>query len=651
VSARDQAEAARTEELSSTDDRLRSARVLVEIGDLYDAEAAVAGVLEAEPSHVAAFDLLAKIKHMRGELTAAIACWAQVHARSRETLTAQMRLSSLLQFAQDSERGSGQFLVLGPFQLWRKPAAHLELEEVFRLFLARRPDEARARCEQLASKYRDRDVDLYRLAVLAGAWVAELSGDLDGARTVLERLGDERGFETDGDRILALARIYERIGTRELLERAVHIYRHLERHFERVTVLGRLATLYRRLGDREESARYEERFLRLFRERMHRPSLSDVTRVAARSYVPLAKLSRINLAARDPLRDPSPRERAIQLFLEGDPDGARELLDGWGEVLDLRYRADLAALAGDIPEAVSLYLESLETDPAEGRVVQWLLAQYETDSSPRIRDYFARPDVAGPALERLLAAVRMRPLRPSLWRQLATLHRIAGPAEEAARCDQRAEALEEAGLRARREVGRALADSVYHLIGRAKGLVHEIWATRRPAPPGRGGFLEEILGNLTPEFSQAVRNAFLSVREYARAKWPHETQEILDYSYTYKVTKEDEPSGGASAGLPSALAFLSVFLDRPLPQDIASSGVLVADSHDVLVVRAVGEPEYKVRGAYNRNLRKVILPEANRSELDGSPCVPRAICDEIVHYVSNLDEAVIATFGPDAWIR
>jgi len=233
---------------------------------------------------------------------------------------------------------------------------------------------------------------------------------------------------------------------------------------------------------------------------------------------------------------------------------------------------------------------------------------------------------------------------------VASLHQILGHGEEAGRSAQRAESLEEAADRRQSTVGRVLADSVYHFVGRAKGLIHEVWAARRPAAAGRGGFLEEILGNLTPEFSQAVRNTFLSVREYARAKWPQQTRDILDYTYTYKVTKEDEASGGLSAGLPTALAFLSVFLNRPVPQDIASTGILIADSHDVQVLRAVGEPEYKVRGAYNRNLQKVILPEANRRDLEGNACVPRVICEEIVRYASNLDEAVVLTFGSDVWI-
>jgi tetratricopeptide (TPR) repeat protein len=642
--------AAEEEDLFSAEDRIRYARVLVEIGELYDAEIEVAHVLEQRPEDLTALDLLAKIKHMRGELSAAIACWAQVHAKSPSTLTAHVRLNSMMQLAQESERGPGQFLVLGPFQLWRKPAAHLELEEVFRLFLARRPDEAREHCEQFARKYRGKDSDLYKLAVLGEAWIAELTGDLDQSRSILENLGNEKGFETDGDRVLALARVYERIGDRELLEKAVHIYKHLERSFERVSVLGHLTSLHGRLGNREEAARYEERFVKLFRSRMHRPSFADAARVAARRYVPLAKLARIPFAGTDGLAEPAPRERAIGLYLSGDAAGCRRLLEGRSEVLDLKYRADLAVLAGSLEEGVDLYLRSLEADPGDVRVLERLLNDYESSRSARIEEYFKRPGISERALERLDASLRASPLRPSLWRQVASLHQILGHGEEAGRSAQRAESLEEAADRRQSTVGRVLADSVYHFVGRAKGLIHEVWAARRPAAAGRGGFLEEILGNLTPEFSQAVRNTFLSVREYARAKWPQQTRDILDYTYTYKVTKEDEASGGLSAGLPTALAFLSVFLNRPVPQDMASTGILIADSHDVQVLRAVGEPEYKVRGAYNRNLPKVILPEANRRDLEENACVPRAICEEIVRYASNLDEAVVLTFGPDVWI-
>src|SRR5436190_1719412 len=188
----------------SADDRMAYARTLVEIGEPYDAELQLAQVLEERPDDLGALDLLAKIKHMRGELTEAIALWAQVHERSPRNQTGLLRLSSML-----------------------------------------------------------------------------------------EDLGLERGFETDSDRVLALARLYEQLGAPELLGKAVHIYEFFERSFEKVSVLGHLASLQRRLGRTDEAARYEDRFIDLFRRRMHRPTRRDAVRSAARWYVPLRSLEAV----------------------------------------------------------------------------------------------------------------------------------------------------------------------------------------------------------------------------------------------------------------------------------------------------------------------------------------------------------------------
>src|SRR5262245_37459221 len=177
--------------------RILYAQVLVELGELQSAELEIAEILERDEKNLTAFNLLAKIKHMRGELSQAIACWAQIHAQSPHNELALMCLGSILQLVKNPERGASEFLALGQYQIARKPAAHLELEAAFHHFVARRPDEARAHCERLALKYERTDRDLYKLAVLANAWIAELSGDLPGACNVLEKLGKERGFETD----------------------------------------------------------------------------------------------------------------------------------------------------------------------------------------------------------------------------------------------------------------------------------------------------------------------------------------------------------------------------------------------------------------------------------------------------------------------
>jgi hypothetical protein len=637
------------------DERLLPASVLVELGELGAAEARLLRLLAEQPQDREALSLLAKIKHIRGELSAAFACWAQIHTLAAEGQGAHMRLASMLRLAQDPERGAGEFLALGHNQLWRKPAALLEIEGAFRLFVALRPDEARAACSRLAQKCRGQDRDLYKLAVLAEAWIAELAGEPERAAEVLEQLGGERGFGGDTDRALALVRVYEQLGRAEDLEKAIHVCEYLLRTlhgFERVRTLGRLAALCRAAGRQDDAAEYDRLFLAAFQACMHRPTLADALAAASRQYLPLPRLAAARFVAAVPGGPPAEgaaesarRQRALGLALAGDRAAARGLLERGGEVLDRKYLADVALLEGREEAAVRLYLRVLAEDPDDPQVIGWLLDHAAAPCGEEVRVRLARPATARRAAAALEARIREAPRQPAAWRQLAALHRLRGDEPEARRCGERSAALAAAAARRESAVGRVLSAAVYHFAGRAKGLVHEVWAARQPVAPGRGGFLEEILGNLTAELTQAVRNTFVAVREYARANLPHLTADILDFNYSYKVTKEDEPSGGLSAGLPTALAFLSVFLDRPVPQDLASSGMLVTDAHDILVVRPVGEAEWKVRGAYNRNLRLMILPEGNRAELERGVHVPRPVWEELVRFVPDLDSAVRLVFG------
>ena len=83
---------------------------------------------------------------------------------------------------------------------------------------------------------------------------------------------------------------------------------------------------------------------------------------------------------------------------------------------------------------------------------------------------------------------------------------------------------------------------------------------------------------------------------------------------------------------------------------MAFSGILIADSHDALVVRSVGDAAYKVKGAYQRNLRSIVMPAENRTDFAASAQVPDVVCERFVRYVTSLDEAVTATFGPEVWM-
>ena len=121
-----------------------------------------------------------------------------------------------------------------------------------------------------------------------------------------------------------------------------------------------------------------------------------------------------------------------------------------------------------------LYLQSLEADPDDGRVLEWLLNDYGASGSPAIAKYFRQATVAEHVLQRLGASLRASPLRASVWRQMAVLNGILGRAEESLRCAQKAGSLEEAAARRQSAVGRVLADGPVDVV-RTDPAVHRAY--------------------------------------------------------------------------------------------------------------------------------------------------------------------------------
>src|SRR5262249_41702235 len=204
----------------------------------------------------------------------------------------------------------------------------------------------------------------------------------------------------------------------------------------------------------------------------------------------------------------------------------------------------------------------------------------------------------------------------------------------------------------RNDVGRVLVGSVYSLNGKWKGLIHEIVASREPAPAGKGGVLnpnDGVLGSVTPDFLTVIRSTLASTKDFARYHWPHLCRDADDFYYRLKIAKDDEPSSGTSAGLPVAVAFLSVLLGREVPKELALTGTLICDSQGELVVRRVGDAPYKAKGAYHRNLKSILLPEENREDVEGGDLVPSSVARELVRYAGRLSEVVEALWGPSAW--
>jgi tetratricopeptide (TPR) repeat protein len=619
--------------------RLAHARVCIELREYPRAELELAELLERDPDSQEALTLLAKLKHIRGELSLAIACWAQLHARDAQDTMAQLR--AILHLATDPERGAGEFVLIGRLQMARKPAVNLELEEAFLELLQRRPDEARGRCERLARKHHDHDREVFKLATLASAWIAELSGEPEQAAHTLENLGHEPGFEDDPDRVLLLARLYERLGTPGKLEAAAHIYEVMWRRHGRLSLLGRLTAIHRRLGQSQRAQAFEARFLAGFRAHMHRPCFAEVIGVAARSYLPLGRLRELRLPDTQIPVDATRRERAIARSLTGVLAVARDLFERGGELLDRKYLADLDVFEGDFERATTIYMDVLQSDPEDLDIAGWLLDRYDETGSPELAAFFARPEVADPVRATLEHWIRSAPLDPLPWRRLAVLGGMPAGGSSPPTIY---------GLVAP-PIGRVRAAASYHFIGKSKGLVHEIRVGRELTQSGQGGTLAlgHIRGHLGPDATRAVQDIFFAVREYARVRFPHLCADLFDYVYSYEIAKEDEPAYGLSAGLPSAIAFLSVFLQQPVSGDLALAGALVADGLDELSLRPVGDAEHKVKGAYNCNLRAIVLPLLNRSELRAGAQVPLPVQDELVRYAADFDEAVRIVFGADVF--
>ena len=70
----------------------------------------------------------------------------------------------------------------------------------------------------------------------------------------------------------------------------------------------------------------------------------------------------------------------------------------------------------------------------------------------------------------------------------------------------------------------------------------------------------------------------------------------------------------------------------------------------MIAVRNVGDIEAKVKGAYHRDLRRLVLPGESRLTVERSQIVPREVSRELVRYANTLDEALEHVFGVTVWV-
>ena len=239
---------------TQTHDRLLYARVLAELGELQEAEHEVADILDSEPKNLSAFNLLREDQaHARGAVAGHRVLGPDPRAVAPQRACAH---GARLHHAAGQGPRARRQRVRGPRASsssrespprrwsWRRPSPSS--------FPASRPRRARP-----ASVWRRPTAPATAICSSSPTSRAPGSPRCPAIRRrackTLEQLGNHRGFETDADRVLALARIYERLGTTARLQQAVHIFRFFDRSFEKLSALGHLAVLYRKLERRAQA--------------------------------------------------------------------------------------------------------------------------------------------------------------------------------------------------------------------------------------------------------------------------------------------------------------------------------------------------------------------------------------------------------------
>ncbi len=187
-----------------------------------------------------------------------------------------------------------------------------------------------------------------------------------------------------------------------------------------------------------------------------------------------------------------------------------------------------------------------------------------------------------------------------------------------------------------------LAAAAFRRGGDVRGIIHELWVDSRHVKKGRGGLdAEDVLGSVTSDLRTRAVAIFHAVRSFVLARYPHRViRDLDDRRYFLRITKDDEPSSGDSAGLPIAVAFASVMLGFSAPKNMAFSGALICDAHHVLTIGKIGDVDAKIEGAYERRPCQIVLPADNRDDVAFAERIPRKIANQTVIFARSFDEVL-----------
>jgi tetratricopeptide (TPR) repeat protein len=664
------------------DESVLVARLLFHAGRVSEADRLLRPLVRVFQDRADLLKLWARIKHTQGQLTEALRAYERVNALAPMEPSALINLEMISRIAQlpDANKRELELDLVKDEALARVHRAQLELERAFRLAANNKFTSAVEICDRLAEQHKTGDPALYKLALLEKAIFLETIGQFDGAIQTLERLGNTRGFEVDKDRLKSLARTYERRGSSEDLARAMKVYAFLFDQTAAPEMLSRIARIAERKGDRAEMEQLERRFIQAFSAEQQELTLDELLEASSLHHVPLATLrwmipdreeiatrrasleaalskTRANGSAGSKKSYDIERRLALLEALAQDYEKSAEhwrqlIVDGASHPADTKYFADMREELSDPAGAHALYLAALSSEHvADAEILGRMLSIDDAHLERVLGAIFADEGKRGRTYEALKQSAKSHQLSPEVWHTLARFEGLIGRQVESARHQAKAEALLRVQGKGGPRIGHVQVAAVYEFQGRKQGMVHEIWASRYRVRPGEGGQLDEgsIFGNVARDMMRDIQNVFVAVCTFVQQKFPHLVEDLGQYRYVLKVTKDDEISGGNSAGIAVALAFVSVFLQKPVPQDFAITGSLVADSSSEIRLHRVADVDYKMLGVYQRRLQRLIVPAENRVDLEASHVIPRKIWEGRVSFAKNLTQVMKLAFGADLW--
>ena len=102
------------------------------------------------------------------------------------------------------------------------------------------------------------------------------------------------------------------------------------------------------------------------------------------------------------------------------------------------------------------------------------------------------------------------------------------------------------------------------------------------------------------------------------------------------------PKDGPSAGVTMTTAFVSLLRNRPMRSDVAMTGEVTLHGR----VLPIGGVKEKVLAAHRAGVRHVVLPEANRDDVDD---IPEHVLDDIdLHFAATVDDVLTVAFAEAA---